>query len=60
MDICRVCYVFVSATSWSLIQRSTTDFGASLCVIRNLVMRAGHSPRWAALPEIKKNINKRV
>ena len=27
------CYVEVSATSWSLVQRSSTDCGASLCVI---------------------------
>jgi hypothetical protein len=27
------CQVEVSATSWSLVQRSPTDCGASLCVI---------------------------
>jgi len=27
------CHVEVSATSWSLVQRSPTDCGASLCVI---------------------------
>jgi len=27
------CQVEVSATSWSLVQRSPTDYGASLCVI---------------------------
>jgi hypothetical protein len=27
------CHVEVSATSWSLVQRSPTDWGASLCVI---------------------------
>jgi len=27
------CKVEVSATSWSLVQRSPTDCGASLCVI---------------------------
>ena len=27
------CQVEVSATSWSLVQRSCTDFGASLCVL---------------------------
>jgi len=43
MDVCLVvsvvCYlVEVSATSWSLVQRSPTDCGASLCVwSRNLV-----------------------
>ena len=36
---CCVCFqVEVSATSWSLVQRSTTDCGASLCVYsRNLM-----------------------
>jgi hypothetical protein len=38
MDVCllwvlRVCQVEVSATGWSLVQRSPTDCGASLCVI---------------------------
>jgi hypothetical protein len=28
-----VCQVEVSATGWSLVQRSYTDCGASLCVI---------------------------
>jgi hypothetical protein len=28
-----VCQVEVSATGWSLVQRSPTDCGASLCVI---------------------------
>jgi len=27
------CHVEVSATSWSLVQKSPTDCGASLCVI---------------------------
>jgi len=27
------CRVEISATSWSLVQRSPTDLGASLCVI---------------------------
>jgi hypothetical protein len=32
--VCVVsCQVEVSATSWSLVQRSSTDCGASLCVI---------------------------
>jgi len=30
---CECCQVEVSATSWSLVQRSPTDCGASLCVI---------------------------
>jgi hypothetical protein len=38
MDVCLlwvlcVCQVQVSATDWSLVQRSPTDCGASLCVI---------------------------
>jgi hypothetical protein len=28
-----------------------TDCGASLCVIKKLRGRRGHSPRWAAEPE---------
>jgi len=31
--LCVWCQVEVSATSWSLVQRSATDCGASLCVI---------------------------
>ena len=31
---CLYCQVEVSATSWSLVQRSPTDCGASLCVIK--------------------------
>jgi hypothetical protein len=42
--------VEVSATSWSLVQRSPTDCGASLCVIKKPRER-GHSPRWAAVPD---------
>jgi hypothetical protein len=45
------CQVEVSATSCSLVQRSTTDCGASLCVIKKPCERGGHSPRWAAEPE---------
>jgi hypothetical protein len=34
--VCVVCcQIEVSATSWSLVQRSPTDCGASLCVIKN-------------------------
>jgi hypothetical protein len=35
----------------SLVQRSPTECGASLCVIKKLRERGGHSPRWAAEPE---------
>jgi hypothetical protein len=30
---CACCQVEVSATGWSLVQRSSADCGASLCVI---------------------------
>jgi hypothetical protein len=47
--VCVVCcQVEVSATSWSLVHRSLTDCGASLCVIKKPRERGGHSPRWAA------------
>jgi hypothetical protein len=49
MVVC--CQVEVSATSWSLVQSSPSDGGASLCVIKNPRGRGGHSPRWAAVPE---------
>jgi hypothetical protein len=48
---CVCCQVEVSATGWSLVQRSPTDCGASLCVITEPCERGGHSPRWAAEPE---------
>jgi hypothetical protein len=52
--VCVVCcQVEVSATRWSLVQRSPTDCGASLCVISKPRERGGHSPRWAAEPEKK-------
>jgi hypothetical protein len=50
--ICVVCcQVEVSATIWSLVQRSPTDCGASLCVIKKPRERGSHSPRWAAEQE---------
>jgi hypothetical protein len=48
---CVCCQLEVSATSWSLVQESPTDCGASLCVIRKPRELGGHSPRWAAEPE---------
>jgi hypothetical protein len=45
------CQVVVSVMNWSLVQRSSTDCGASLCVITKPRERGGHSPRWAAVPE---------
>ena len=44
------CQVEVSATSWSLAQRSPTDCGASLCVIYKPQAWEDHVPRWAAVP----------
>ena len=38
------CQVEVSATDWSLVQRSPTDCGASLCVIKKPRTRGGYSP----------------
>jgi hypothetical protein len=49
--VCCVCQVEVSATGWSLVQRSPTDCGASLCVIKKPRERGDHSPRSAAEPE---------
>ena len=41
---CVCCHLEVSATSWSLVQSSTTDCGASLCVIsKQLVPVAARS-----------------
>jgi hypothetical protein len=54
MLACCVCCVLsgkVSATSWSLVQRSSNDCGASLCVIEKPRERWGHSSRWTAEPE---------
>jgi hypothetical protein len=49
MFFCCVCYqVQISATSWYLVQRSPTDCGASLCVIKKPRERGGHSPLWTA------------
>jgi hypothetical protein len=35
----------------SLVQKSPTDCGASLFVIKKPHERGGHSPHWAAEPE---------
>jgi hypothetical protein len=45
------CQVEVSATSWSLVQKSLTNCDASVCVIKKSSGQGGHSPRWAAEPE---------
>jgi hypothetical protein len=38
------CHVEVSATDWSLVQRSPTDCDASLCVIKKPRTRGGYIP----------------
>jgi hypothetical protein len=48
-DLC--CQVEVSATNLSLVQRSPTDCGASLCVIKKARERGDHSPRRATAPQ---------
>ena len=54
----------VSATDWSLVQRSPTDCGASLCVIKIPRTRGGYSPakglqntnpQWVVAP-VEENI----
>jgi len=47
------CQVEVSATSWSLVQRSPTDCGESLCVIEKPEEWEGHDPHWVAAPQTK-------
>ena len=57
------CQVEVSATDWSLVQRSPADCGASLCVIKKPHTRGGYSParglqntnpQWVVAPVEKK------
>jgi len=59
------CQVEVSATDWSLVQRSPTDCGASLGVIKKPRKRGGYSParglqntnpQWVVVPVEKKEI----
>ena len=46
---CECCQVEVSATSWSLVQRSPTDCGVSLCVIsKNLKNEEAMERDWVA------------
>jgi hypothetical protein len=52
------CQVEVSATSWSLVQMSPTDCGASCVWSRKPREWGGHSPRWDAAPN-KKGLNMR-
>jgi hypothetical protein len=48
-----LCQVEVSASSWSLVQKSPAGCGES-CVIEKHHEWRGHSPRWAAAPHQKK------
>jgi hypothetical protein len=55
MEVCLFyvcCQVEVSATRWSLVQRSPTDCGASLCVIKK-----PRVPRRSEAAEPEKIIN---
>jgi hypothetical protein len=60
MDVCVVsvvcCQVEVSATSWSLVQRSPTDCGVSqMCVIvKPRKMRRPRTPRGCRVTEKKR------
>jgi len=60
------CQVEVSATDWSLVQKSPTDCGTSLCVIKKPRTRGGYSParglqnthpQWVVAPVENKNYN---
>ena len=48
---CECCQVETSATSWSLVQRSPTVCGASLCVIKKLREWQGPGPLGVGAPE---------
>jgi hypothetical protein len=57
MFVCCECCVLSGrdfVTSWSLVQTSPTDCGASLCVIKKPQELGGHEPRWVAAPQKKK------
>jgi hypothetical protein len=49
------CQVEVSATSWSLVQMSPTDCGASLCVIYKAREWGDPGPLGAVAPKTKQN-----
>ena len=53
MDVCLCCQVEVSASCWSLAQRTPTDCDALLCAIKKPHKWGGHGPRWAAAPQEK-------
>jgi hypothetical protein len=60
MDVCLLrvllcCQVEISATSWSLVQESPTDCGASLCLIYKSHEWGGPGLRWGSATEKKCN-----
>ena len=59
-ECCVCCQVEVSAISWSLVQRSPTDSGASLCVIWKPPEWGGVAHRVGGGPPKKTNILKTV
>jgi len=52
-ECCVCCQVEVSATSWSLVQRSPTDRSVSLCVIKKPREWGGPGPLGATSPNTK-------
>ena len=58
-DVCLLwvlcCQVEVLATDWSLVQRSPTDCGVSLCVIRNLENEEAKT-RYGAVENITERV----
>ena len=50
-ECCVCCQIEDSATSWSLIQRSPTDCGTSLCVIYKPRKWGDHGPLGAVAPK---------
>jgi len=51
-----VCQVEVSATNWSLVHRSPTDCGESLCVIKEPQEGGCHGPLWAVAQQKKRKL----
>ena len=45
------CQVELSVSGWSLVQRNSTDCGASLCVFCKPQERGNHGPHQAAAPQ---------
>jgi len=58
-DFCVCCQVEVSSTSWSLVQRSLTECGASLCAIYKPREWGGPGPMGAVAPKTNKQTKKK-